>query len=97
MTSLAEDRTGLVSLSDQKKIVVSEFETYLRADEQGAPTGDDPEFSKVLPNLPFGATSPQSSTVYVYYQTNTTAIGEIAYDVSRGLWKEGPPSYVFIT
>lgn len=98
MTSTAEDRTAIGFLTAAQKVAVSDIEPWHRNGTSGVePNNEDPEFSKVLPNGPFGITSPQSSTVYVYYQANATAIGEITHDVSRNLWSKDAPVYLSIT
>ena len=98
MTSVAENRTAIGFLSAAQKVVVSDYEPWHRNGTSGVEVNnEDPEYTKVLPNGPFAITSPQSSTVYVYYQANATAIGEITQDVSRNLWSKDAPVYLFIT
>lgn len=98
MTSIAKDRTAIGFLSNAQKVVVSDVEPWHRNGTSGVEAeNEDPEFTKVLPNGPFSITSLQSSTVYVYYQANATAFGEIKNDVSRNQWSEDPPQYVLVT
>lgn len=94
---MAANRTAIGFLTFDQKVVVSDIEPYHIAGVTGVEDKEDPKFSKVLPNGPFGITSPQSSTVYVYYQANATAIGEISVDLSRSLWSNDAPRYVFVT
>lgn len=56
----------------------------------------DPSSPKIPPDGYFGAASPGSTTVYVYYQVNGTAIAEITYENSRSLWGKDT-SYLVVT
>lgn len=97
-TSIADNRTGIAFLSHIQKVVVSDIEPWHRNGTSGVePDNDDPEYTKVLPNEAFDITSAKSSTVYVYYQANATAFGEILSDTSRNIWVEGPPQFVRVT
>lgn len=98
MTSIAENRSAIGFLSHIQKVVVSDIEPWHRNGTSGVEAdNEDPEYTKVLPNLAFDMTSPHSSTVYVYYQANATAFGEILSDTSRNLWDDKPPQYVLVT
>lgn len=96
LAPLAEDKIAIVWLAAAHKVVASGIEPYHNANTSGLAPQEEPLWSKVFSSGQFGATSPRSKTVYVYYQANATAVGEITYDVDRMLWAEDP-SFLLIT
>lgn len=97
LTSVGNNDSAIAFVNFDQKLVVNEMTSYHPEKESGVEDRPDQEYKKVLPYLPFAATSAESSTVYVYYQANATAIGEISSDVNRNLWSDEAPQYLFIT
>ena len=96
LAPLAEDIMAIVWLAAAHKVIASGIEPYHKANTSGLAPEEEPLWSEVFSSDQFGATSPRSTTVYVYYQANATAVGEITYDVERMLWAE-ESSFLLIT